>query len=166
MAQGKPIFGGRNTNIGAFLTLLAMPTILTMFISGMWHGAGYTYILWGLLHGIYLCINHAWRLVRSRIWSNARIYNRRAAPFGFVLDVYFGRRGDGAVSGADGQRSGVAMEGDGGGLRYYPAPGGVLAPWLDRRLADLDRRAPGLDQRVPPDGSDNPYHPAAGDSPC
>jgi D-alanyl-lipoteichoic acid acyltransferase DltB (MBOAT superfamily) len=85
MARGKPIFGGRNTNIGAFLTLLAMPTVLTMFISGMWHGAGYTYILWGLLHGVYLCINHAWRLVRPRIWSNARVYNRRAAPFGFVL---------------------------------------------------------------------------------
>jgi alginate O-acetyltransferase complex protein AlgI len=85
MAQGKPIFGGRNTSIGAFLTLLAMPTVLTMFVSGMWHGAGYTYILWGLLHGIYLCINHAWRLVRPRIWSNARVYNRRAAPFGFVL---------------------------------------------------------------------------------
>jgi alginate O-acetyltransferase complex protein AlgI len=85
MAQGKPIFGGRNTNIGAFLTLLAMPTVLTMFISGMWHGAGYTYILWGLLHGLYLCINHAWRLVSPRIWPNARVYNRRAAPFGFVL---------------------------------------------------------------------------------
>jgi alginate O-acetyltransferase complex protein AlgI len=85
MAQGKPIFGGRNTSIGAFLTLLAMPTVLTMFVSGMWHGAGYTYILWGLLHGIYLCINHAWRLVRPRIWSNARVYKRRAAPFGFVL---------------------------------------------------------------------------------
>jgi alginate O-acetyltransferase complex protein AlgI len=85
MAQGKPIFGGRNTSIGAFLTLLAMPTLLTMFISGMWHGAGYTYILWGLLHGVYLCINHAWRLIRPRIWSNARVYNRRAKPFGFVL---------------------------------------------------------------------------------
>jgi alginate O-acetyltransferase complex protein AlgI len=85
MAQGKPIFGGRNTSIGAFLTLLAMPTVLTMFVSGMWHGAGYTYLLWGLLHGIYLCINHAWRLVRPRIWSNTRVYNRHAAPFGFVL---------------------------------------------------------------------------------
>jgi D-alanyl-lipoteichoic acid acyltransferase DltB (MBOAT superfamily) len=85
MAQGKPIFGGRNTSIMAFLSLLAMPTLLTMFVSGMWHGAGYTYILWGLLHGVYLCINHAWRLIRPRIWSNARVYNRRARPFGFVL---------------------------------------------------------------------------------
>jgi D-alanyl-lipoteichoic acid acyltransferase DltB (MBOAT superfamily) len=85
MAQGKPIFGGRNTNFPAFINLLAMPTMLTMLISGIWHGAGYTYILWGLLHGVLLCINHAWRSVRSRIWSNAKQYNRRVAPIGFVL---------------------------------------------------------------------------------
>jgi len=85
MAQGKPIFGGRGTDVGAFLSLLAMPTLLTMLISGIWHGAGFTYILWGLLHGVLLCINHAWRLVRPRIWSDTKTYNRRMAPVGFVL---------------------------------------------------------------------------------
>jgi D-alanyl-lipoteichoic acid acyltransferase DltB (MBOAT superfamily) len=85
MAQGKAIFGGRNTNISAFLSLLAMPTILTMLISGIWHGAGYTYILWGLMHGVLLCINHAWRLIRPRIWSDTKTYNRRMAPVGFLL---------------------------------------------------------------------------------
>ena len=62
-----------------------MPTILTMLVSGLWHGAGYTYVLWGLLHGVLLCINHAWRLLRSRIWRNATVYNRRMAPIGFLL---------------------------------------------------------------------------------
>lgn len=85
MAEGKAIFGGRNTNIAAFSNLLAMPTLLTMLISGIWHGAGYTYILWGLLHGVMLCINHAWRLIRPRIWSNTKLYNRRMAPLGFAL---------------------------------------------------------------------------------
>ena len=32
-----------------------------MLISGLWHGAGYTFILWGLLHGLYLVVNHLWR---------------------------------------------------------------------------------------------------------
>jgi D-alanyl-lipoteichoic acid acyltransferase DltB (MBOAT superfamily) len=85
LAKGKPIFGGRNTSAGAFLSLLAMPTLLTMLVSGIWHGAGYTYVLWGLLHGTLLCINHAWRLIRPRIWPDAKLYNRRMAPFGFVL---------------------------------------------------------------------------------
>ncbi len=25
-----------------------------MFLAGLWHGAGWTYVLWGLLHGVYL----------------------------------------------------------------------------------------------------------------
>jgi D-alanyl-lipoteichoic acid acyltransferase DltB (MBOAT superfamily) len=85
IAAGKPAFGGRNTTVPAFLSLLAMPTLLTMLISGIWHGAGYTYILWGLLHGVLLCINHAWRLVRPRIWPDTKAYNRRMAPFGLIL---------------------------------------------------------------------------------
>ena len=85
MAMGKPTVGGRNTTVTAFVTLLAMPTILTMLISGIWHGAGYTYLLWGVLHGVLLCVNHAWRLIRPRIWSNAKLYNRRMAPVGFLL---------------------------------------------------------------------------------
>jgi D-alanyl-lipoteichoic acid acyltransferase DltB (MBOAT superfamily) len=85
MEQGKATFGGRNTTLSAYLMLLAMPTLLTMLISGFWHGAGYTYILWGLLHGVLLCINHAWRLVRPRIWADAKTYNRRMAPVGFLL---------------------------------------------------------------------------------
>jgi D-alanyl-lipoteichoic acid acyltransferase DltB (MBOAT superfamily) len=84
-ARGKAVFGGRNTTIPAFLTLLAMPTILTMLISGLWHGAGYTFILWGLLHGVFLCVNHAWRVIRPRIWPDTRTYNQRMAPIGFVV---------------------------------------------------------------------------------
>ncbi len=85
VAKGKTVFGGRNTNVSAFLSLLAMPTILTMLISGIWHGAGYTFILWGLMHGVLLCINHAWRLIRPRIWPDTKSYNRRMAPAGFLL---------------------------------------------------------------------------------
>lgn len=33
---------------------------LTMLLGGLWHGAGWTFILWGGLHGLYICINHLW----------------------------------------------------------------------------------------------------------
>jgi len=32
-----------------------------MFLGGLWHGAGWTFVLWGVLHGIYLTVNHLWR---------------------------------------------------------------------------------------------------------
>lgn len=33
---------------------------LTMLLGGFWHGAGWTFLLWGALHGVFLVINHAW----------------------------------------------------------------------------------------------------------
>ncbi|MGE5612630.1 MAG: MBOAT family O-acyltransferase [Nitrososphaerales archaeon] len=35
--------------------------MLTMLLGGMWHGASWTFLVWGGLHGVYLQINHAWR---------------------------------------------------------------------------------------------------------
>ncbi|MGK7871128.1 MBOAT family O-acyltransferase [Falsiroseomonas sp. E2-1-a20] len=34
--------------------------VLTMLLGGIWHGAGWTFLVWGLLHGMYLLVNHAW----------------------------------------------------------------------------------------------------------
>jgi hypothetical protein len=34
----------------------------TMLLSGLWHGAGWTFVLWGAVHGAFLVINHSWRL--------------------------------------------------------------------------------------------------------
>jgi alginate O-acetyltransferase complex protein AlgI len=39
---------------------------LTMLLGGLWHGAGWTFIMWGALHGAYLCANHAWFAFRKR----------------------------------------------------------------------------------------------------
>jgi D-alanyl-lipoteichoic acid acyltransferase DltB (MBOAT superfamily) len=35
--------------------------MITMLLGGLWHGAGWNYLIWGGLHGIYLCVNHLWR---------------------------------------------------------------------------------------------------------
>ena len=34
--------------------------MITMLLGGLWHGAAWTFVVWGALHGTYLCINHAW----------------------------------------------------------------------------------------------------------
>lgn len=40
--------------------------LVTMLLGGLWHGAAWTFVVWGALHGLFLCINHAWRaLVRG-----------------------------------------------------------------------------------------------------
>jgi len=39
---------------------------VTMLLGGLWHGAGWTFIFWGGLHGVYLIINHAWQALRRQ----------------------------------------------------------------------------------------------------
>jgi alginate O-acetyltransferase complex protein AlgI len=71
LAANPRVALSRKTTIGTMLYLVAVPTIFTMFVSGVWHGAGYTFVIWGLLHGLYLTINHAWRrLCQKRGWIN------------------------------------------------------------------------------------------------
>jgi D-alanyl-lipoteichoic acid acyltransferase DltB (MBOAT superfamily) len=40
--------------------------MLTMLLGGLWHGAGWTFVVWGGLHGLYLVINHGWRALCGR----------------------------------------------------------------------------------------------------
>jgi alginate O-acetyltransferase complex protein AlgI len=87
-AKGLPGLGGKGAGAGAFLTLVAVPTLLTMFVSGLWHGAGYLFVLWGLVHGVYLIINHAWRKIGPGLWSSKERYDRFMRPAGFLLTFF------------------------------------------------------------------------------
>lgn len=40
---------------------------VAMFISGFWHGAGWTFIIWGTLHGAALVINHNWKKLKIKM---------------------------------------------------------------------------------------------------
>ena len=49
-----PLGGSRKGELRTYINLL-----LVMLISGLWHGAGWTFIAWGALHGIASCVNKA-----------------------------------------------------------------------------------------------------------
>ncbi len=51
-----PLGGSRRGEIRRYANL-----IITMLLGGLWHGAGWTFVIWGGLHGLYLSINHGWR---------------------------------------------------------------------------------------------------------
>jgi D-alanyl-lipoteichoic acid acyltransferase DltB (MBOAT superfamily) len=85
MARGRPAPTGRGMTVHAFLTLITIPTIITMFVSGVWHGAGYTFLIFGLMHGTYITINHAWRQIRPRVWPGAKDHERALDVVGWFL---------------------------------------------------------------------------------
>lgn len=41
--------------------------LATMLLGGLWHGAAWTFVAWGALHGLYLLVNHAWREHAARL---------------------------------------------------------------------------------------------------
>jgi alginate O-acetyltransferase complex protein AlgI len=44
-----------------FIMAAAMPMLLTFVLAGIWHGAGWTFVVFGIIHGVALTANHAWR---------------------------------------------------------------------------------------------------------
>lgn len=46
-----PLGGSKVSNLRTYINLF-----ITMFISGIWHGAGWNYVLWGSIHGFFLLL--------------------------------------------------------------------------------------------------------------
>ncbi|KAB2970573.1 MBOAT family protein [Zoogloea sp.] len=57
-----PLGGNRHGPFRRHANLLT-----TMVLGGLWHGAGWNFVIWGALHGSFLVINHAWQDVCRRI---------------------------------------------------------------------------------------------------
>lgn len=65
--KGLPLPKRGNMPAGAFVSMVAFPTVLSMFIIGVWHGAGWQFAIFGLIHGAFLTINNAWRAMKVRL---------------------------------------------------------------------------------------------------
>lgn len=70
-----------------FVYILTIPTLITMFASGIWHGSGYKFAIFGLLHGSYLVINHLWRQLLPRSISKNTWYRFYFKPVGLLLTL-------------------------------------------------------------------------------
>jgi hypothetical protein len=65
-----PMGGSRNGPVARYRNL-----VVTMLLGGLWHGAGWTFVIWGGLHGMYIALNHYWHFVRQKFgWD--RSYGR------------------------------------------------------------------------------------------
>jgi D-alanyl-lipoteichoic acid acyltransferase DltB (MBOAT superfamily) len=77
-----PLGGNRRGPARRYGNLMA-----TMLLGGLWHGAGWTFILWGGLHGLYLAINHAWQRVVPAAVAAQGWYRRAAWSLTFLVVV-------------------------------------------------------------------------------
>jgi alginate O-acetyltransferase complex protein AlgI len=54
------------------ITRMYAALMITMLLGGLWHGAAWTFVIWGALHGIYLVIE---RLLRNKIHIKINAWN-------------------------------------------------------------------------------------------
>ncbi len=71
-----PLGGNR---FGPWLTYRNL--MLTMLIGGLWHGAGWNFVLWGFYHGLILCV-YRWLAIQDRGGPGIR-----GALYGFLMTV-------------------------------------------------------------------------------
>jgi alginate O-acetyltransferase complex protein AlgI len=57
-----PLGGNRRGERRRYVNLM-----ITMLLGGLWHGAGWTFVVWGGLQGLYLVVNHGWQGSRQRL---------------------------------------------------------------------------------------------------
>ena len=79
-----PLGGSRKGKVRTYINL-----IITFLVSGLWHGANWTFVLWGLLNGVYVCISRAMRPAKQRFVAKHKleknvVYNAFSALFVFV----------------------------------------------------------------------------------
>ncbi len=65
-----PLGGNRKGSWRRYLNIM-----ITMLLAGLWHGAGWTFVIWGGLHGIYIIINHAWKTLTSHYQFSAKNFS-------------------------------------------------------------------------------------------
>jgi D-alanyl-lipoteichoic acid acyltransferase DltB (MBOAT superfamily) len=81
-----PLGGSRQGKSRRYINLM-----VTMVLGGLWHGAGWTFVVWGGLHGFYLMINHAWRHLKQRMgWSDGGKWSKFGAGALTFLAVVVG----------------------------------------------------------------------------
>jgi len=59
-----PLGGNRKGEFRTYVNLMS-----TFILGGIWHGAGWTFIFWGFLHGMALVIHRVWSGLGFRLWS-------------------------------------------------------------------------------------------------
>ncbi len=74
-----PLGGNRGGKVRRYLNLF-----LTMLLGGLWHGAGWGFVLWGGLNGLFLLVNHLWRNTLNLDKDNPRPNSRFALEVGLT----------------------------------------------------------------------------------
>ncbi|HUG61760.1 MAG TPA: hypothetical protein VMP03_07935 [Methylomirabilota bacterium] len=135
---GERLRRGEGTaSTGGRLLLGLGVAVATMVLGGFWHGAAWTFLIWGALHGVYLVIHHAWSAARTRLGLDCRddgfiaVFAGRSLTLVAVMVGWVFFRAPSVESAIDVLQAMAFVNGPGDGLRVL-AIAGLFVPlvWL------------------------------------
>src|SRR5215813_7092392 len=85
-----PLGGNRKGPRRRYINLL-----VTMLLGGLWHGAAWTFVIWGAIHGIGLVVNHGWNKVAASYRLKLPTPAAWPLTLGFVTLAWVPFRADG-----------------------------------------------------------------------
>ena len=79
-----PLGGNRKGNVRTYINLM-----LTMLIGGLWHGANWTFVVWGGLHGFYLWVEKFIDDKTGKISALVSSHKKTITGFIYALFTFF-----------------------------------------------------------------------------
>jgi len=137
-----PLGGNRRGPRRRYINLM-----ITMLLGGLWHGAGWTFVVWGAAHGLALALNHGWHAARRAMGHRLEQSTRGgrllsgALTFVFIVATFVVFRAE-SFGGAMNLLS--AMSGGQGVILPEGLSGmlGSLQPWLAQHGVMLGEHVP------------------------
>ena len=79
-----PLGGNKKSNARTYLNL-----IIVMFLGGLWHGASWNFVIWGMLHGMYLAVHKMIANKFPRFANHSFFKSRIGFVFSILVTQYF-----------------------------------------------------------------------------
>ena len=77
-----PLGGARKGNVKTYRNI-----VVTMLLSGIWHGANWTYWIWGIMHGVAQCVYRVWKRITDNYFPNK--HNKFKHVIGIFINLIF-----------------------------------------------------------------------------
>ncbi len=77
-----PLGGNRRGKTRRYINVM-----IVFLVSGLWHGAAWTFVIWGMLHGLYQVIGGVTQKLRERIYTKMHI-DMKSSWFGFLQQCF------------------------------------------------------------------------------
>lgn len=74
-----PLGGNKKGTVRTYINIM-----IVFLVSGIWHGANWTFIVWGILHGIFNCLNR----IFEKQWEKVHVVVRWIATFSVVTGLF------------------------------------------------------------------------------